>query len=180
MSRRQRGWGFWVGALLCSLQVIMAATACAGRAATTTAEETTVTVEVTSATIPALTPEEQAELQAQAVHRAVREHGGGVRLCISTDTPADLRAALADEFGDRLEFVQPGEQLLRPGADSQFLCTGLVVEQVQRASADTVCISAGVVWGPTSGQGAWYCYRWDGSAWIEIEQVPGFIGGWAS
>jgi len=37
-----------------------------------------------------------------------------------------------------------------------------------------------VVWGPTSGRGTWCCFRWDGVAWTETEQAPGFTGEWAA
>jgi hypothetical protein len=178
--RRQQCSPAWATVLVFAILVGVAATACTEAATTTTVEETTTTAEQTSSTILVPTPQEQVQLQAQAAQQAVKDFRNDPQLCISTETPADLQAALTGVFGDRLEFIQPYESLLKPGSDSTFRCTALTVEGVERASEDTVCINAGVTWGPTSGRGTWFCFLWDGTAWVETDQPPGFTGEWAN
>ena len=170
-------WAALVLLALCNATVV---TGCGRGSATTTAEETTATVEVTTSVLPGWTWQDQAQLQARAMRRAKHEFTGAGPPCVSTDTPAEVRAALDELFGDRMVYYEPGEGLVDRDT-GQFRCSGLVVEQVERLSDDVVRISAGVVWGPTSGRGTWYYFQWDGTTWVDAEPDPGVVvTGWSS
>ena len=158
--------------------VAVTAAGCVGESATTTAEETSTIVDGGSTTAPGWSAEDQGELQARAMRRAWDDYSRAGSVCVSTDIPSEVQAALEDVFGDQVEYFEAGED---PYAE--WPCNLLVVRQVERLSADVVRISAGVIWGPTSGNGVWYYFRWDGTAWVDGEPDPGDITGqtgWAS
>jgi hypothetical protein len=127
----------------------------------------------TSADAPV--PSEDAELGARAILRAAADVGwSGAPLLLPTDTPADLRDAIAQAFTDEIQFVS-GADLRAFSTEDEFrFDNGGVFFDVSRPEpterAGVVAIDVTIQRGLRDFYAKTYLFRWTGSAYEDATQ----------
>jgi hypothetical protein len=148
-----------------ALLLVLLSGACSvgGGSSTTTTRgpETTTTSAPTSTTrVPALTDQQEVDLEARAVARAF----DGPRLCMAeADVSAELRAALAPLYEEIL-YVEVVDAVPDVGWDRCTLVNPLPARQL---AAGVVGVDVWITYAVMNGHADTYLFRWDGTAWVD-------------
>jgi hypothetical protein len=115
--------------MLSALGLVVLLGACTGETIPTI-ETTSTSCGGTTSTIPEPTAGELAQPEARALLRAWAGFAGIRPPCIGTDTPAALRAAIAEGSDGPVEYFQPNEDLQEPESGG-YRCSVLVLDRTE-------------------------------------------------
>lgn len=158
MSRRATRRVMAVVAAAC---FVPAAASCSGEGASATSTMSPVTTTVASTAAPALSEDQEFELQARAIARAWPFR----RLCMAGESaPPGLRAALAPRYEETRYVGITPSSAPDVGWDA---CRLVSIAPVRHYLPGVIGVDVWVLHGYLNGIGETYLFRWDGAAWVD-------------